>query len=140
MIIVLVGPIDYWWHENWDTPQHHVYVDWRNHISKKLVEAGHLVYRPHESWKGAWDERAQVVNDAAIDIADIMINLRPPGIPAYGTEAEVKRFWERWLTSIHGNLNDVYFEAPPGDYSQIEHLIIPLDDPYGDVQRKSYTK
>lgn len=135
MFIVMVGPIDYWWSENWETPQHLAYMDWRNDINKKLVEAGHLVYRPWEAFKGAWNEVAQVVNDAAIDRCDAMVNLCPSGVPAYGTATEVERFkhapGQHW-----GN----YFEAPPGDYSQIEDLIVPLDDPYSDVNRKSYTK
>jgi hypothetical protein len=81
---MLVGPIDFWWNENWDTPQHRTYKGWRNKVNRRLVEAGHLVYRPHEAFKGAWNERAQAVNDAAISIADCLVNLTPPGVPAYG--------------------------------------------------------
>jgi hypothetical protein len=138
MIVIIVGPIDYWWNENWETPKHLAYMDWREHISKSLVEAGHLVIRPWMAMKGAWDERAQVVNDAGIDIADVMINVRPPGVPAFGTEKEVERFLLPKAVMRRCGVEG-YFEAPPGDYTQIEHLIKPLDDPYSDVHRKSYT-
>jgi len=131
MIITVVGPIDFWWHENWESPKHLAYMDWRNHISKALVEAGHLVYHPHNAFKGAWDERAQIVNDVAIVHSDLLINLRPEGVPAYGTEAEVKMAEEYGIPVL---------AAPPGNYLNIENLIKPLDDPYDDVQRKSYTK
>lgn len=135
MIIMLVGPIDYWWNENWGTFNHRVYQSWRDLVSRQLVEAGHLVYRPHEAFKGAWDERAQDVNRAALQRSDVVINLNP-GVPAYGTAEE--------LEFVHGLNAHGYkiqvLNAPPGDTSQIRHLITPLEDPYGDVHRKSYTK
>jgi hypothetical protein len=135
VFVVVVGPIDHWWNENWGTFEHEVYATWRDGVCKQLVEAGHLVYRPHEAFKGAWDERGQAVNDVAIDSADVMVNLRPDGVPAYGTQAEVGRFNRQ---PLHGKWRPYYW-APPGDYTQIAELIKPLDDPYGDVHRKSYT-
>lgn len=139
MFIVVVGPIDYWWNENWETDEHFFYTTWRDGVCKQLVEAGHLVYRPHEAFKGAWDERAQRVNDAAIDACDAMVNVGPPGVPAYGTAAEVKRFFDAYAED-HGEGSPLYYEAPPGDYRQIAKLVQPLDEPYGSVQRKSYTR
>jgi hypothetical protein len=130
-IVMLVGPIDYWWNEHWMTAEHRMYMSWRNSISQQLVEAGHLVYRPHEAFKGAWSEKAQRVNDEAIRAADILINLTPPGIPAYGTAAEI---------TFASYIDRPILDAPPGDYTQIAHLLVPLADPYGDVHRKSYTK
>lgn len=129
-IIMLVGPIDYWWNENWNSPKHEAYMAWRNELNKALVEAGHLVYRPHEAFKGAWNELAQIVNNAAIASADVLIDMNP-GVPAYGTEAE--------LTLARNMRKDIRL-APPGDYSNVQDLIVPLEDPYGNVQRKTYTR
>lgn len=127
MLIFLAGPIDYWWNENWMTPEHMHYKAWRDLVSKKLVDAGYLVYRPHEAFKGAWDERAQRINDVAIGHADLVINLTPPGIPAKGTEAEI---------TLAKLLRVRVVDAPPGDWSQIPQVEY-LDDPYKDVPRKS---
>lgn len=131
MIVMLVGPIDFWWNENWKTPEHQAYMVWRRNVNDQLVEAGHLVYRPHEAFKGAWDERAQIVNDEAIARADLLINLTPPGVPAHGTTVEI-------MTAMM--LGVPVYDAPPGDYTQIAEFLVPLDDPYGDVNRKSYSK
>ncbi len=128
---MLVGPIDVWWNENWDTRQHRVYKRWRNTVNRRLVEAGHLVYRPHEAFKGAWKEHAQAVNDAAVSIADCLVNLTPPGVPAYGTADEI---------ALAKNLKVAVYDAPPGDLRQIRALIVPLDDPYGAVHRKTYRR
>lgn len=88
MIVTLVGPIDYFWNENWMTDQHVQYMIWRSEISRKLVEAGHLVYRPHEAFKGAWSDKMQEVNRVALAYSDVVINLNP-GVPAYGTAEEL---------------------------------------------------
>jgi hypothetical protein len=136
MIIALIGPIDWWWNNNWLSPAHLEYKAWRDDVCKQLVEAGHLVYRPHEAFKGAWDDRMQEVNRLALKNSDIVINLRPAGIPAYGTEEELAYVKEL----IKYNYAIQILEAPPRDYTQIAHLIVPLADPYSDVHRKSYTK
>lgn len=130
MKVFLAGPIDYWWNENWKTSQHVAYTEWRREVNDLLVEAGHCVYRPHEAIKGAWDENMQAVNDLAIDLCDVFIYLTPHGIPAYGTAAECKRAKDAGKRICW---------APPGDATEIWDLVIPLDDPYGDVNRKSYT-
>ncbi len=88
-IIMLVGPIKHWWDANWGTPAHHQYIEWRDRVSTALVDAGYLVYHPHKAFKGAWDERAQAVNDQALEIADLILNLTPPGIPSEGTDGEI---------------------------------------------------
>ena len=131
MKIFLAGPIDFWWHENWDTPAHLAYKHWRHKVNHLLVEAGHCVYRPHEAIKGAWDESMQEINNAALRTCDIVIYLTPPEVPAYGTAAEIE------YARILGKQ---VFWAPPGDTRRIEHLIVPLDDPYGEVYRKAYGK
>jgi hypothetical protein len=88
-IVMLAGPIKNWWGKNWNTPQHEAYANWRRRLSERLVDAGYLVYRPHEAFKGMWDERAQSVNDMALSIADVVVNLTPPGVVSEGTDGEV---------------------------------------------------
>lgn len=94
-IVALIGPIEYWW----DTPEEplrftspaaHRYRNHRNNLGAALVEAGCLVYRPHEAFKGAWDERAQVLNDVMVQIADVIVCMRPAGIPGKGTDHELE--------------------------------------------------
>lgn len=93
MIVFLAGPIEHWWDENWNTPEHWLYAEWRDLLSKALVARGHLVYRPHEAFKGTFvgqnAEEAQSVNDRALEIADVVVvsNLDPP-VPCAGTDAE----------------------------------------------------
>lgn len=139
MFVIVVGPIDYWWNSRWNTPEHTQYKRHRDNVCRLLVAAGHLVYRPHEAFKGAWDETAQAVNDAAIDRADIMVNVRPPDVPAPGTEAEIDRFFKR-VSYVGSDFRpqDNYYEAPPGDFSQIEQLIRPLDNPYASVELRTH--
>lgn len=131
MIVFLAGPVDYWWHENWHTHEHYKYLLWREQIQRALIEAGHLVYMPWGAFKGAWDEKAQKVNDTALLLCDAVVYLTPPGVPAYGTDAEVVVAQEAGIP---------VFWAPPGDLSDVFAVITPLDDPYGSVHRKSYTK
>ena len=110
-IIMLAGPIKYWWDENWGTPQHNNYVAWRDHVNDGLVKDGYLVYRPHEAFKGRWDERAQSVNDTALLAADVICNLTPPGIPSLGTDGEIL-----YATN---NGNALIVNAPPtGDFDK----------------------
>lgn len=131
-IITLIGPVDFWWHENWLSSAHKEYMSWREKVKSDLVESGHLVYQPSGAFKGAWQERAQKVNNLALSLSDVVINLTPPGIPAYGTEAEERL--------VRGFYQADIFHAPPGDFSQIAFLIDPLEDPYSNVHRKSYSK
>ncbi len=44
---MLAGPIKHWWNENWKTPAHLRYEEWRNRLSDALIAEGYLVYRPH---------------------------------------------------------------------------------------------
>lgn len=88
-IIMLAGPIKHWWDENWDTPQHWQYAEWRDRVSSSLVDDGYLVYRPHEAFKGRWDERAQSVNDLILRTADVILNMTPDGVPSLGTDGEI---------------------------------------------------
>lgn len=115
MRVTLCGPIGYWWDENWNTPQHWRYVEWRDLASRALVDAGHLVYRPHEAFKGAWDANdgdalAQHVNNAAILASDVIFDLTPDGIPSPGTDVE------RALCRDHSK---VVIVAPPPDWPNL---------------------
>lgn len=87
-IIMLGGAIRAWWDEGWDTPMHRAYVDYRAGVGTLLVEAGFLVYRPNEAFKGTWNERAQAVNDAAIETCDLFVNLSPRDVDTAGTDDE----------------------------------------------------
>lgn len=131
MKVFLAGPIDYWWNENWGTPAHEDYKLWRQTLNNLLVESGHLVYRPHEAMKGAWDEAMQEVNNAALRLCDVVIYMTPLGVPAYGTRDECE------YAAIIGK---PVLWAPPWCYGEIADIVKPLADPYSDVNRKSYTK
>jgi len=91
-IIFLSGPIKHWW-TCWGSPEHEAYLRHRGQVRSWLIEAGYLTYAPWDGIKGSWDLRAQAINEAAITIADLILELTPPGIPAEGT-AEEARFAE----------------------------------------------
>lgn len=89
-VIAVLGPIKHWWDENWMTPEHVAYENWRTIAEDALVEAGYLVYRPHGAFRGTWDERGQSANDFVIQsLADAVVVLTPPGVPSVGTDHEV---------------------------------------------------
>jgi hypothetical protein len=31
-LVIVVGPIEYWWEERWGTPEHAQYVAWREAV------------------------------------------------------------------------------------------------------------
>lgn len=103
-------------HELWGGPEHQDYVAWRDLVSIWLIEAGYLVYRPHEAFKGTWDPRAQMVNDAAIAASDLMLVLSPEGILTEGTDEEVV-YAQRVNTGV--------LYAPPE--VEIRHLIFAIE-------------
>jgi hypothetical protein len=88
VIVALIGPIKHWW-DCWDSQEHKQYLLWRQALSEALVDEGHLVYRPHEAFKGQWNEAAQRVNDMALATADVVVNMTPYGVPSYGTDDEI---------------------------------------------------
>lgn len=89
-IIFLAGAIKYWWEPGmWDSPLHKEYIAWRNEVRAVLIDHGYLTYAPHEAFKGTWTERAQAINDAGIQMADLMLVLSPRDIPTLGTDDEV---------------------------------------------------
>lgn len=124
MKVMLAGPIKAWWDE-WGSPRHQQYVAWRELLSGALVDAGHLVYRPHEAWKGEWelnqgDASAQRVNDEAIRVCDVIIDLTPPGVPSEGTLEELR---------LCDDLCKTVIQAPPpksGDLRVLGDLVAAL--------------
>jgi hypothetical protein len=90
LVVMLAGPIKIWWTPGqWDSPAHREFVQWRDAVRVACVKAGFLVYSPHRAWQGAWSESAQRVNDMAIEMADVVLDLTPPDTEADGTLAEV---------------------------------------------------
>jgi hypothetical protein len=96
IIVSLIGPIEHWWDtpedpDRFNSPPAVAYRAWRQHVNDVLLAAGgFLVYRPHEGFKGDWDNRAQIFNDEMIRISDVVLCLRPPGIPGKGTDEELR--------------------------------------------------
>ena len=115
LIVMLAGPIKIWWAEGmWDTDEHREYTQWRDAVRVACVKAGHLVYSPHRAWQGAWSEAAQRVNDMAIQAADALIDIRPIGITADGTEAEI----------AHAELvGTPVISSPPGTGENLAELL-----------------
>ena len=126
-VYVLGGPVEYWWGVRWHSPEHYRFLLWVAQIQSCLVEAGHLVYTPNRAFRGAWNDRMQKVNDLAIKMSDGFIYTTPPGVVAYGTQAEVNFAMGTATPTFH---------CPPGDASKIKHLLLPLDDPYAKVKAK----
>jgi hypothetical protein len=115
LVVMLAGPIKIWWDEGmWDTDAHREYVQWRDAVRVACVKAGFLAYSPHRAWQGAWSERAQRVNDMAIESSDVLLDLTPPGIVADGTVAEVNH--------AHG-VGTPVIAAPPSDGAAIAALL-----------------
>jgi hypothetical protein len=117
LIITLAGPICFWWGREWDSERHKQYVEWRDALRVALVKAGYLVYSPHRAIQGAWHPRAQKINDTAIRNSDVVIVMTPPGVPAEGTDDEVK------LALRHG-VRLIY--APPGSGEDLDRLLLDL--------------
>lgn len=87
-LIFLAGPIKHWW-TCWESPLRHEYFKHREGVRESLVHEGYLTYAPWDAFKGAWTERAQAINDAAIAAADLVLVLTPNHIPADGTADEI---------------------------------------------------
>lgn len=74
----------------WGSFAHTRYIEWRDEVRKILIEEGFLTYAPHEAFKGTWTDKAQAINDAGIQMADLMLVLSPSGIETQGTDDEVE--------------------------------------------------
>jgi nucleoside 2-deoxyribosyltransferase len=115
LLVMLAGPIKIWWADGmWDHPAHDQYTEWRDAVRVACIKAGFLVYSPHRAWQGAWNEAAQLVNDKAIEVADVMLDLTPDGIPAEGTDAE---------TAYASAVGTPVVAAPPADGTALAELI-----------------
>jgi len=88
-VVFLAGPIEWWWGERFHSLEAVHYRAHREYVSQCLVEAGYLVYRPWDAFKGSWNERMQDVNDFVLLKSDIVIDMTPPGVEAIGTAHEV---------------------------------------------------
>jgi hypothetical protein len=118
LLVMLAGPIKIWWADGmWDSEIHGVYTEWRDAVRVACIKAGFLVYNPHRAWQGAWSEVAQHVNDKAIEVADVMVDLTPPGVPADGTAAEIAHA---------ASVGTPVVPAPPGDAGAVAELIATL--------------
>ena len=118
LVVMLAGPIKIWWAPGqWDSPPHREFVQWRDAVRVACVKAGFLVYSPHRAWQGAWSESAQRVNDMAIEMADVVIDLTPPGVEADGTLAEV---------AYADKVGTPVMPLPPGDATTIAEALAEL--------------
>lgn len=113
LIITLVGPIKIWWSE-WDSDRHKKYTEWRDAVRVALVHAGCAVYSPHRAIQGSWNEKLQLINDAAIKASDLVIVLTPPNIEANGTTGEMQ-------VAIDNNVE--LYHCPPDGPDGIEKLL-----------------
>jgi hypothetical protein len=132
VIVMLAGPIKAWWGPPREgTHEHQHYLEWRTTVDAHLTRAGHLTYRPHEAFKGPWDERGQVVNDAILVAADVVLDLTPLGVPSEGTDAE------RAVAARHGKRVE---PAPPpplgGDLHEAAYAVVDLLGVDEDGQRQ----
>jgi hypothetical protein len=93
-VVMVIGPVAYWWdtdeYKHWDLPEHWHYVKWRQRVNDALVEAGYLVYRHWEAFKGTWNDRMQFINNAVLEQSDFVINIRPLYAWSDGTDKEVQ--------------------------------------------------
>lgn len=114
VLIPLIGPIEYWWNcpeepERFDSFPAVSYRLHRDDLSHWLVGHGFLAYHPHKAFRGKWDAKAelvaQAINDMAVQMADVVICMRPDGIPGKGTDREL---------ALAGRFNIPVIHFPPG--------------------------
>src|SRR5690242_20069617 len=89
-IVTVIGPIEKWWDTEeepykFNSNEARRYREWRKAVCEALARR-YLVYRPHEAFKGNWNEKAQKVNDAALEVSDFIVNLKEDGEEALGTD------------------------------------------------------
>jgi hypothetical protein len=118
LIVFIGGPIKHWWDENWMSPEHIRYDEWRTKVEQACIDAGFLVYKPYTAWKGTWNEEAQVVNNAVIKVSDVFLDIRPPGTPSEGTDEEIKD-----AKKVGTPVLQVPLGLPTRDESSLEKLI-----------------
>lgn len=124
LIVMLAGPIKIWWDDTmWDSEAHRLYTQWRDALRVACVKGGFLVYSPHRAWQGAWSENAQRINDAAIEVCDVVLDLTPAGIPADGTAAELAHARQVGTHIV---------AAPPGGSSALAQILSDLHQLHAD--------
>lgn len=89
-MVFLGGGIAYWWGERFGSPEHQDYVQWRHDVRATLIEHNFLVYAPHEAFKGTWNRKAQIVNDAAITVSDLVLVISASYAIGNGTREETE--------------------------------------------------
>lgn len=113
--IFLAGPIEWWWQEDrFDTLEARMYRHWRRELSRAIAAHGFLVFRPHESFKGSWNEKMQGVNDCALELSDIVVSMKPDHVEALGTDHEIR------LAESLGK--PIVLAPPPGMTDWTPHL------------------
>jgi hypothetical protein len=89
-IVFMAGAVAYWWDENWISPEHYEYLQWRNDLRAALITLGFLVYAHYEAFKGTWNPRAQSINQFALENSDLMVVQTAAHIPSPGTDDEIR--------------------------------------------------
>lgn len=91
-VVMPIGPVAFWWdtdeYKHWDMPEHWHYVTWRERVNDALIEAGYLVYRHWEAFKGTWNNRMQDVNSIVLERADFVLDLTPSIAWSEGVDEE----------------------------------------------------
>ena len=119
-IITMGGCIKFWWSEGqWDTPLHKQYVQWRSALEARLVKEGFVLYMPYKSIRGKWNERLQRINDMAIKMSDVFVNMTPAGVPADGTQDEIDLATKFEIPVVW---------CPPSDEAGMEYQIRQIKD------------
>lgn len=88
-IAFMAGAVAYWWDENWISPEHYEYLQWRNDLRAALITLGFLVYAHYEAFKGTWNPRAQYINNYALMCSDLMVVQTATHVPSPGTDEEI---------------------------------------------------
>jgi hypothetical protein len=112
-IVTIIGPIKAWWSE-WDSPRHQEYTAWRDAVRVALVKAGCAVYSPHRAIQGRWNESLQQINDRAIAVSDLVVDMTPQGVEARGTAGE---------RSVAEKNNVSIYDCPPSGPDGISALL-----------------
>ena len=89
-ILFFAGAVAHWWFDNWDTPEHWEYMQWRRDAETACVAHGDLVYKHYDALKGPWVDRAQKINEFALSQSDALVILTDEKIPSEGTDDEIK--------------------------------------------------
>lgn len=93
-VVFLGSPIRHWWTKTPDgktlheTPQFEEYARFREELRTVLSEH-FLVYSPHLSLKGPWNETVgNLINNTALIHSDVFVRIAVPNAEAKGTDRE----------------------------------------------------